>query len=110
MFEIVASLLVSVLAMAGAAGHPGRGHDEDDWPIAETRTFEESFELAAGQTPRVIVDDVWGSIAVEAGPAGRVTVSVRETNMRFNISRGGNGASRHRPRSGPSRRSAAHGR
>jgi len=58
MFEIVASLLVSVLAMAGAAGHPGRDHDEDDWPIAETRTFEESFELAAGQTPRVVVDDV----------------------------------------------------
>jgi hypothetical protein len=79
MFEIVASLLASVLAMAGAAGHPGRDHDEDDWPIAETRSFEESFELAAGQTPRVVVDDVWGSITVEAGPAGRVTVSVRET-------------------------------
>ncbi len=82
MFETVASLLISVLALAGGGAHGVHGagdHDDEDWPIAETRSFEESFDLPAGQTPRVVVDDVWGSIAVVAGPAGRVTASVRET-------------------------------
>ena len=63
-------LQITALLLAAAPALPGA-------PVAEHRSWTETYDVS-GESPRLKVSNIWGSVQVRAGQPGRITVAVTE--------------------------------